>query len=213
MPVKDAIATILNRNSFYRDGYRLLLRISLIQLIVIAVLAACIASLIFTVKTQKVYFATTSDGRIISVVPLNEPYLSDAQVITWAARTARNVMTFDYKDYNDHLQQSMNNFTDPGWQSFSNALKESSIIEAVTSRKLVVSLEVMQAPEIDKAGVINGVYTWHMKFPVTIKFDGVEPPQPMVTQLVLTIQRISTLVDPSGISIQQMVFHNQDERQ
>ena len=200
MPVKDAIATILNRNAFYRDGYRLLLRISMIQLVVIAVLAVCIASLIFTVHTQKVYFATTSDGRIISVV-------------TWAARTARGVMSFDYKDYNDHLQQSMNNFTDAGWQSFSKALKESSIIEAVTARKLVVSLDVMQAPEIDKAGVVNGVYTWHMKLPVTIKFDGAEPPQPMSMQLILTIQRISTLVDPSGISIQLMVFHNPDERQ
>jgi intracellular multiplication protein IcmL len=213
MPVKDAIATILNRNAFYRDGYRLLLRISMIQLVVIAVLAVCIASLIFTVHTQKVYFATTSDGRIISVVPLNEPYRTDAEVVTWAARTARGVMSFDYKDYNDHLQQSMNNFTDAGWQSFSKALKESSIIEAVTARKLVVSLDVMQAPEIDKAGVVNGVYTWHMKLPVTIKFDGAEPPQPMSMQLILTIQRISTLVDPSGISIQQMVFHNPDERQ
>ena len=39
MPLKDAIATVLNRNAFYRDGYRLLLRISIIQGIIIIVLA------------------------------------------------------------------------------------------------------------------------------------------------------------------------------
>jgi intracellular multiplication protein IcmL len=208
MPVKDAIATILNRNAFYRDGYRLLLRISMIQLVVIVVLAVCIASLVFTVHTQKIYFATTSDGRIISIVPLNEPFRTDGEVITWAARTARDVMSFDYKNYNEHLQQAMNSFTDPGWASFKKALQESSIIEAVTSRKLVVSLDVLQAPEISAGRVEGGVFTWHMKFPVTIKFDGAEPPQPISTQLVLTVVRVSTLVDPVGISIQQMVFNN-----
>jgi intracellular multiplication protein IcmL len=213
MPVKDAIATILNRNSFYRDGYRLLLRISMIQGFVIAVLVVCIAGLVLTVHTKQIYFATTSDGRIISVVPLNEPYRTDAEVIKWAALTAQSVMRFDYKDYKERLQQATNSFTPSGWDAFSKALKESSIIDEVTARKLVISLDVGQAPEIDREGTLNGVYTWHMKFPVSIKFDGNEPPQPINTQLVLTIVRVSTLVDPNGINIQQWVIHNPDERQ
>ena len=42
MALKDAIATVLNRNAFYRDGYRLLLRLSIIQSLVIVALAAVI---------------------------------------------------------------------------------------------------------------------------------------------------------------------------
>ena len=46
MALKDAVATVLNRNAFYRDGYRLLLRITVIQGIVIGVLVLAIATLV-----------------------------------------------------------------------------------------------------------------------------------------------------------------------
>jgi len=213
MPVKDAIATILNRNSFYRDGYRLLLRISMIQGFVIAVLVVCIAGLALTVHTKQIYFATTSDGRVISVVPLNEPYRTQAEVITWAARTAQKIMRFDYKDYKERLQDASGNFTPSGWDTFSKALKESNIIDAVTARKLVVSLDIGAAPEIENETIVNGVYTWSLKFPITIKFDGNEPPQPITTQLLMQVVRVSTLQDPVGISIERWIVLSPDAGQ
>ncbi len=151
MPLKDAIATVLNRNAFYRDGYRLLLRISLIQTIVIGLLAVGIISLFLTVHVKQIYFATTADGRIINIVPLNEPYRSPAEVIAWAASTAQNVMRFGYFDYRTRLQQVASDFTDTGWTAFNNALKEANIIEAIEQRKLVVTMDINAAPEIKNA--------------------------------------------------------------
>lgn len=204
MPVKDAIATVLNRNSFYRDGYRSLLRISFIQGIVIAVLIIAIVTLARTMETRQVYFATTSDGRIINIVPLNEPYLSPAQVIAWAASTAQNIMRFGYHDYRERLQQASANFTPTGWNSFNKALKEANFIDAVEARKLVVTMDINGAPEIQKEGPNkDGIYTWFVLFPVTIKFDGTAPPSPIRTNLRLQIQRVSTLQNPNGISIEQ----------
>ncbi len=213
MPIKDAVATILNRNSFYRDGYRLLLRISAIQAVVIAVLVLSIVGLVLTMKPRQVYFATTSDGRIINIVPMNEAYLSSAQVIAWAASTAQNVMRFGYHDYRDRLQQVSSNFTATGWDSFNKALKEANFIDAIQARKLVVTMEVNGAPEIQSAFVRNGVYTWYVQFPVTIKFDGDQPPQPITTTLRLQIVRVSTLQNPDGISIEQWVPLSSDGRQ
>ena len=213
MPIKDAVATILNRNSFYRDGYRLLLRISAIQAVVIAVLVLSIVGLVLTMKPRQVYFATTSDGRIINIVPMNEAYLSSAQVIAWAASTAQNVMRFGYHDYRERLQQVSSNFTATGWDSFNKALKEANFIDAIQARKLVVTMEVNGAPEIQSAFVRNGVYTWYVQFPVTIKFDGDQPPQPITTTLRLQIVRVSTLQNPDGVSIEQWVPLNSDSRQ
>lgn len=205
MAIKDAIATVLNRNAFYRDGYRLLLRISMIQGIVIALLVGAIVSLLFTVQTRQIYFATTSDGRIINIVPLNEPYRSQAEVIAWASDSIRSVMSFDYKDYRGRLQQVSSNFTPTGWDSFSKALKDSNIIDAVEARKLVVSLDLTLAPEIKNAFVKNGIYSWYLQVPVTVRFDGAEPPQPIATTLILQVVRVSTLQNPEGISIEQWV--------
>jgi intracellular multiplication protein IcmL len=205
MPIKDAVLTVVNRNAFYRDGYRLLLRISLIQACVIALLVAAIVGLALTIKPRSIYFATTSDGRIINIVPLNEPYLTQAQVIAWTAATSQNVMRFDYHDYRDRLQQAASDFTQTGWGSFNKALKEANFIDAIQARKLVVSMDINAAPEIQNAFVRNGVYTWYVQFPVTIKFDGDAPPSPISTVLHLQIVRVSTLQNPDGISIEQWV--------
>ena len=169
MAVKDAIATVLNRNAFYRDGYRLLMRISIIQGGVILLLVVALVCIVISMQTRQIYFATTSDGRIINIVPLNEPYRSQAEVIAWAASTAQNVMRFGYHDYRERLQQVSGNFTPSGWESFTKAIKDANIIEAVQARKLVVSLDIGAAPEISAAGVRNGIFTWDLKFPVTIK--------------------------------------------
>src|ERR1700689_3837663 len=148
MPIKDAVATVLSRNAFYRDGYRLLLGIGIIQGIIILVLAAALISLIMSIEDKRIYFATTSDGRIINIVPLNEPYRSQADVVAWAAGTAQNVMRFGYHDYRERLQQISSSFTATGWESFTKALKESNIIDALTARKLVVNMDIDAAPEV-----------------------------------------------------------------
>lgn len=205
MPVKDAVATILSRNAFYRDGYRYLLRISFLQLIVIGILILTVIGLAMTIRVRPIYFATTSDGRIIDIVPLNEPYLTPAQVIAWSAATAQNVMRFGYHDFRARLQQSSSDFTTTGWDSFNKALKDANFIDALEAHKLVVTLDVNEAPEIQSAFVRNGIYMWFVKIPVTIRFDGEQPPAPIRTTLRLQIVRVSTLQNPDGVSIEQWV--------
>lgn len=205
MALKDAIATVLNRNAFYRDGYRLMLRITAIQLFVLMVLVATIIGLVLTIQTKQVYFATTSDGRIIPIVTLSESYRSQAEVVTWAAETTKSVMSFDYADYRARLQQSSYSFTTTGWDSFNKALKDSNMIEAVTAHKLVVTMDIKAAPEIISSSVRNGVYTWDVKFPVLIRMEGPESPQPLLADLLLRIVRVSTLQNADGISIEQWV--------
>jgi intracellular multiplication protein IcmL len=205
MALKDAISTVLSRNAFYRDGYRMLLRISVLQGLIIILLITAIIGMLLTVETRLVYFATTSDGRIISIVPLNEPFRAPAEVIAWAAKTSKSVLTFDYRDYRRRLQEAAVNFTPTGWESFTKALKESRILEAVEARKLVISLNIDGAPEIKNSFSHDGIYTWYLTFPITINFDGNDPPAPIQAKLILQVVRVSTLQNPEGLSIEQWI--------
>ncbi len=121
-------------------------------------------------------------------------------------------MRFDYRDYRDNLQRVSADFTTTGWESFSKALKESNIIDAVTARKLVVSLEIEAAPEIKQTFIKNGIYTWYLQLPITIKFDGDQPPTPIHTMLLLQVVRVSTLQNPEGISVEPWVTVNPDAK-
>ncbi|MBV8549314.1 MAG: DotI/IcmL/TraM family protein [Alphaproteobacteria bacterium] len=201
----DPVATVMHRNAFYRDGYRMLLRITVVQLFVIGLLIASLVGMVLTVETRQVYFATTSDGRIIPIIPLSEPYRENSEVVTWAAETAKNVMRFDYIDYKARLQQVSPSFTPGGWESFNKALKDSNLLDALQARKLVLTMTVNAAPEIINSGLHNGIYTWDLRMPVTIKMDGAEPPQPINASLLLRVVRVSNLQNPDGISIEQWV--------
>lgn len=205
MTITDAISTVLSRNTFYRDGYRLLMRLSMIQGIIIVLLVAAIGTMVVSMDTRYIYFATTADGRIINIVPLNEEYRSRGDVVAWAAGKAQEVMSFSYNDFRQRLQSSSVHFTTSGWESFTKAMTDARILEAIEARKLTVSMQIDAAPEIDSAGVVDGIYTWHLHFPVTIRFDGVESPSAMQANLVLQVVRVSTLQNPEGISIEQWI--------
>ncbi len=206
MALKDAVDTVLTRNVFYKDGYRLLLRISVIQGLVIALQVAAILAMILSMETRFVYFATTSDGRIIQIVPLNEPFKSRAEVVAWASGKAQEIMLFGYNDFRQRLQASSAYFTQTGWESFTKAMREARIVEAVEARRLTVSMTVESAPEVKTAGDRDGVYTWILHFPVTISFGGNDqPPAPISAILLLQIVRVSTLQNPDGISIEQWI--------
>lgn len=211
MTVKDAVATVLNRNAFYRDGYRMMLRISLVLGAVIAVLVLCIVTLILNQENRPVYFATTMDGRIIELVPINTPYRSNAEVTNWAARVASNVFHFSYSDYREKLQEASNSFTLSGWESFTKGLKDSQLLDAVTARKLTVTLAVNAAPEIGDAGVRSGVFTWCLVMPVTLKYDGNDPLPSITQDLVMKVVRVSTLQSTDGIGVEQWNLFRQGE--
>lgn len=205
MALKDAVATVLTRNAFYRDGYRMLLRLSIIQGVILVLLVAAIASMLFSMETRYVYFATTSDGRIINIVPLSEPFRTPAEVVAWSANAAQKVLRFSYNDYRQRLQEEASSFTPSGWESFTKALKEARILETVEARKLVISMDIESAPEIKKAFIRDGVYTWYLQFPVTIKFEGTDAPSPIRANLLMQVVRVSTLQNADGISIEQWI--------
>ncbi|MCL2474128.1 MAG: DotI/IcmL family type IV secretion protein [Alphaproteobacteria bacterium] len=203
MPIKDAVSTVLNRNSFYKDGYRTLLRISFIQTGIIILLIIAVVSLAATIKVKPVYFATTADGRIIDIVPLDQPYLTNARVVSWVAGAVQEIMGFGYHDYERHMDKIKTLFTISGFSSFQKALSDAKFMEAVKVRRVVVGLQIRGAPEITNELVRNGVYVWYIKVPVTLHFDGEQPPAPQSFDLILQLMRVSTLQNPDGIGIEQ----------
>ncbi len=206
MTMKDAVQTVLSRNSFYRDGYRLLLRVSLVQTIAIMILIGGLIAMWLSSKVEHVFFATTADGRIINVVPLNQPYITDGTLVAWVADTSKRVLSLSFHDYRQRLQDVAFNFTPKGWESFTKALKDARILELIEDRRMVSELTIEAAPEIIKKGELNGTYYWVMQMPVTLAFKGENSPQSIRGMLRLTVSRVSTLQHPKGVGVEQFLI-------
>lgn len=126
----DALEEVKHRNEFYRDGYRKIVVALMLALLIIVGLVGAIFGILATRPTPT-YFATTNDGRIISLVPLNQPNLSDQALLQWASNAVISIYSYSFVNYQKVFQDNEQYFTDAGWKAFLNSVKDSNSLSAV----------------------------------------------------------------------------------
>ncbi len=199
------LVTVVTRNEFYRDGFRNMIRIVILQAIIILGLIFALTVYMTTSKPADRYFATTADGRIMQLVPMDKPNMSTAALMSWVAQAATEVMTFGYHDYQRRLQQASRNFTQAGWASFSDALQKSRILESVQALQQVVSAQPAAAPVLLQQGVLNGKYRWIVQMPLVVSYRAGQNSRTDRLTLNLVVERVPSLENPSGVGIVQWV--------
>jgi intracellular multiplication protein IcmL len=199
------LVTITTRNEFYRDGFRNLIRIAMLEAIIIVGLVIAFIFFIGTGKSQDRYFATTADGRIMQLLPLDQPNMTTAALMSWVAQATSEIMTFGYSDYQRRLQQSSRHFTHHGWETFTTALQQSHIIDAMQAGKEVLTASPRNAPILVQEGMINGKYRWIVKLPLQVNYDSVSSSRKDNLNVTLVIERVPSLENPSGVGIEQWI--------
>ena len=105
---------VATRNAWYRDMYRHSIKLNL-MLSFGLVLAIAAAGYFYQAIPDPVYFATTKNGKLIKLAPLNKPNLSRDAVSQWAVQAVSHTMSFSWVNYKEHLTSSCNTyFTDAG---------------------------------------------------------------------------------------------------
>ncbi|MDC3181199.1 type IVB secretion system apparatus protein IcmL/DotI [Gammaproteobacteria bacterium] len=200
----DVLETVQLRTDFYKDGYRKLATIVLV--LGIANILMVFALLSTYSKPDEVrFFATSSDGRIIPVQPLNLPGKTSAEIIDWSVRAATKVYSYDYVNYRDDLRSVSSMFTGKGWQSFQETLTRSRTLKTVVAEKLVMNAEPTGAASILEQGVLDNRYTWKVQVPILVRMQGnTEMRIPVLVTLL--VQRVSLVDNPEGIGIIQMII-------
>lgn len=206
-PVIDggALMTIVTRNEFYRDGFRNMIRIVILQAIVIIALVLALGLYITTSKPLDRYFATTADGRILQMIPLDRANMNPSALMSWATQAVSETMTFGYHDYQRRLQQASRHFTRRGWESFASALQRAKIVESVTANQQVVTAEPRSAPTIENQGVINGKYRWLLRMPLRVTYKAGSQTRIDNLNIALVVERVPSLENPAGVGIEQWV--------
>lgn len=201
---EDALIAVTLRNSFYRDGQRRLVSGLLITLLVNVVMASLLVYVI-THPPEPTYFATSINGRITPLYPLDQPNQSDSAVLQWANQAAIAAFTYNFVNYRDELQSSSGFFTADGWQQFLTALQQSNNLDAVKAKKLIVSAVATRAPIILQKGMLNGRYSWRIQMPLLVTYQSASEFSQQNNVVTMLITRVSTLNSPRGIGISQFV--------
>lgn len=200
-----ALTSIITRNEFYRDGFRNLIIIAILEALIIVGIIMTLIVYINTSKPQDRYFATTADGRIMQLLPLDQANMTPAALMSWVAQAATEVMTFGYHDYQRRFQEASRHFTKTGWESFTSAMQKSHIMDAVQAAKQVVTASPRSAPIIVQQGVFNGRYRWVLQMPIQVGYQGIGSSRVDNLKLNLVVERVPSLENPNGVGIAQWV--------
>ncbi|GGI89918.1 type IVB secretion system apparatus protein IcmL/DotI [Legionella impletisoli] len=201
---EDALTAVSIRNAFYRDGQRKIILILLISMIANVVFGSILFYIITHPPLPK-YFATSINGRITPLFPLNEPNQSDSAVLQWANQAAIAAFSYNFVNYRSELQAASGFFTANGWTQFLNALQDSNNLEAVKAKKLIVSAVATRAPIILQKGVLNDRYSWRVQMPILVTYQSASEFTQQNNVVTMLITRVSTLNSPRGIGISQFV--------
>lgn len=198
-----SLGSVVVRNDFYRDQYRMLVKIAFLEALTIIGLVCALVTTIVVNQQENVYFATTEDGRQIPMIPLNRPNLSKPALLSWATQAATEVMTFGFNDYRKRLQEASRHFTRQGWISFTQALQRADLITAVSENRQVVSSAPRSAPVLLSEGPINGVFQWEIQIPMLITTATGSASKSDTWMIKLIVERVPTLESPNGVGIKQ----------
>lgn len=192
------------RNQFYLDGHKRIMSALMLAILIICVLVGALVYQILNPPAPK-YFAVNPDGRLIKIPPLNEPNMTHPALLQWANMAAIAAYTYSFVNYRQELQAASAYFTPEGWQNFLSALKDSGNLDAVTSKRLIVSAVAKAAPIILKEGLLNGVYTWQVQMPMLITYQSASQVSQQDVIVTMLIKRVSPLNSSRGVGIAQFV--------
>ena len=200
----DPLQVVTLRNEFYRDGQRKLFIIVLLSLIANLILAI-LSGYIITHPPAPKYFATSINGRITPLTPLNEPNQSDPAILQWANQAAIAAFTYNFVNYRAELQSASGYFTADGWQQFLTALQDSNNLDAVKAKKLVVSAVASSAPVFLQKGILNGRYAWRIQMPILVTYQSASEFSQQNLTVTMLVVRVDPLNSPRGIGIAQFI--------
>ncbi len=200
-----ALGQVVLRNEYYRDGYRKALRIAVVQCFIILGLIGAMFFVIHVHQPENRFFATTEDGRVIPMVALSQPNLSNPALLSWVAQASTEVMTFGFNDYRRRLQEASRNFTDRGWESFTAALQSARIIESIEANSQVISAAPRGAPVIQQEGIVNGQYQWIVQIPMVLTYQSGSRTRSDNWMVTLVVVRVPRLESPNGVGIAQWI--------
>ena len=200
----DALETVKLRNNFYRDSYRRVVVALMLSLLIIAVLAVTLYWKI-SHPPQPKYFASTADGRIIPLIPLNSPNLNAREIRSWSVEAVVAAYSYNFVNFRQVFSENQKYFTTSGWDAFLKQLQSSGNLDAVQKRKLIVSAVPRGVPVIVNQGVLNGRYFWRVQVPILVTYQSQSETFHTDLLTTVTIRRISTLRRSDGIGIDAFV--------
>lgn len=194
----------IQKNHFYRDKYRMMMKWLVILIVICAALSVVLMWMVFDRK-QPDYYAAMTTGEVVSMHSLSEPVITNDFIVQWSALTTRQIFNLDFSRYEQELDKVKNNFSQAGWVKLMSALNTSGLLKNLVDNRLIVSSVISKSPVILASMIVNGRFTWRVQMELLIKFTSASEVTHESLIVTMDIQRMPTLDVAQGIQITNFV--------
>jgi len=195
------------RTDFYRDGFRkVLFSLALMGTAFMFIIATIVY--LYLTKPKPVMFSTYENFSVVPKIPVNQSYLSEAELRQWVSNALQAIFVYDFYHYSDQLKNNKQYFTEKGWTIYKDFLNNFAAENTVTNAKAFVTSNALGAPVLgDKGNLPDGRYAWWVQMQIKINYFSqkiIMPPQtPTIQALVV---RVPTTNNMSAVAIENIIY-------
>ncbi len=201
MSEQDVFDIQLQKNTFYRDKFRRMMKLIVLLMVSASVLLVIFIGQSLHRKTIS-YFGSSTNGEQTPLHALSDPVLTEKLITQWASIASKKAYQLNFENYQNQLNSMKIYFTKAGWSSYQDALESSSLLSVIKSQKLEVDSVVTDDPVVRKTGVDHGVRYWNIEMPVLISFNSASNSAQKRMIISMTVVRSKDIKAPSGLQIQ-----------
>ena len=200
-----AAESLLRHARTYEAAYKVMARIALGLGLTTLVLGASTAYLAYS-RPEPRYFATTTDGQILPLVPLDKPHQSAAEVSNFAVRAVTTSLTYDFANYRADFNNALQFFTKPtGWNQFVDAVQESQMLDLVQKRRLNTTAVANNAVIVREGINSRGIYEWVVQIPLRVTYQSASEVTGQNFMITVHIERLQTYESPYAMAISRFI--------
>ncbi len=173
------------------------------QAVAIGVLSLVLLVAIPALRPVIRYRAVTPEGKKMFLAPLTVPNLTNQSVLSWAASSVTEIMTFGFGDIDRQITSQRHRFTTRGWESFLEAIRRQEVWKVFKERQLILTTVPSDAPVLTGQGLgVDGDYIWMIQIPVVMNYiTNNDVTRKQKGTVKLTITRVPGSKNINGIAI------------
>jgi intracellular multiplication protein IcmL len=208
-PVKGAPPEVMDEKTAKARFVRLRM-IVIIQTWLIAVLGIALVVELPFAQPVYLYYARMPDDKVMRMVGLDVPNMTNRAVLSWATTGITEIMTMGFGDMDAKLAKQKIRFTEAGWKAYNKAFVNLKVGETFKQNQLVLTTVPSNTPVILAQGAnADDVYQWVVQMPVVMTYatnnNVTRKERGFVT---LTVVRVPAAESSAGIAIQSWQLYN-----
>lgn len=192
-----------------RMDNRMLIKLIFVLLVVIVADHIHLSVMSYMHRSRDIV-AMSRDGRVVPLIPLSEPYVTQASLFRFCDEALQASFTLDFKNYRAQINAAEEFYTPNGFSNYKTQLDEKQFLQRLTKEFRVSSITRTGAYVITDAKPIvteyGKVYVWHIESPVTLILSGHDNDLPFESVLVWDVIRSSNVDTKYGVQVNAFRF-------